>query len=209
MHVKELPEKIINSIKVSKVLHIIASRLNFISDDRAYINHFNKAIGPQVYHQHLDENFICCAFCIHLQKSSCHEYCFSCGKNIYDQCSTLLPGTFSFIGSHFDALENHNAPWIFKTPCTAFERLSEKKYYRNFNSYAQSITVANYEALEGIFTGISRGKSPCHICASVNIDIYNNCVKGEKNSENEYCSEIIEQIADKYKAIIGMVKYVE
>ena len=191
------------------ILKTLFSRFKFVSEDKAYIRHFDADISPGIYKGHLDGCFVCCAFCQHLQKSSCHEYCFTCLKRTYMECSTLLPGIFSFVGSHFDAMESTHTPWIFKTPCTAFERLSKKKYFKNFNSNSQSITVANYEALEGIFTGISRGKSPCHICASVNIGIYNDCVRSDKNAEYRYCKEIIDQIRARYRVISGMIKYME
>lgn len=195
--------------KKDDTLKSIVDKLSYISEDKAYIRHFAELLCPEIYKQHLDNNFICCAFCNHLEKSSCHKYCFKCHKGTYDECGALLPGTFTFIGNHFEAMETKNTPWIFKTPCTAFERLNKKKYFKNFISKNQSITVANYEALEGIFAGLSRGKCPCHICASVNIDIYNNCSSADKNAENIYCHQIIEQISAKYQTIAGMIKYVE
>ncbi|MCX7711878.1 MAG: hypothetical protein N2484_18700 [Clostridia bacterium] len=204
-----LASSIPNAIGNNKFINSIATKLGFISDDKAYIKHFDSYIGPNIYHRHLDDYFVCCTFCCHLKKSNCHSYCFKCGKNTYEECGVLLPGTFSFTGNHTNDQESDQPPWIFRTPCTGFERLSEKKYFKNFNSYIQSITVANYEAMEGIFTGISRGKSPCHICASVNIEIYNHCLSPDRNADNKYCNEIIEQISAKYRAIAGMIKYVE
>lgn len=195
--------------KNNSSLKALLGRINFTSDDRAYIKEFNEAIAPEIYRQHLDENLICCIFCRHLSKASCHEYCYKCQKGIYGECSSLLPGTFSFVDSRFSNPENAFVPWLFTTPCTAFERLSERNYFKNFGSYRPSVTVEYYEALEGIFTGFSRGKCPCHICAAVNLEIYNRCREEEIDIENSYCSRIIRQIANRYKAISGMIKYVE
>lgn len=202
---KDIP----NVIGNNKIINTILDKFNFLSDDKAYIKYFENQIGPNIYRQHLDDYFVCCAFCCHLIKSSCHQYCFRCKRNTYHECGVLLPGTFSFTGSQLSDSGTDLKPWIFRTPCTGFERLSQKKYFKNFSSYVQLITVENYEALEGIFTGISRGKSPCHICASVNIDIYNNCTLPEKNAENKHCKEIIEQIGGRYKAMSCMIRYVE
>ena len=186
-----------------------ADKLVFISDDKAYIRCFESSIGPDIYKKHLDEYFVCCAFCRHLQKSICHDNCFTCRLKSYHECSALLPGVFSFMENHFSAAENNIAPWIFRTPCTRFERLDRKQYYKNFSCFSQTVTVSYYEALEGIFTGMTRGKSPCHICASVNMGIYNGCRQEEKNAENKRCSKITEQIALRYRGLVGMVKYVE
>jgi len=132
-------------------------------------------------------------------------------KNTYKECSTLLPGIFSFHDSYFDAIENEFTPWIFRTPCTSFERLEKSRYFKNFTSNDQSITIANYESLEGIFLGISRGKKPCHICAAVSMDILKECKKCEKEKESENentpCSKVIEEISSRYSTVFGIVRY--
>ncbi|MDP4094230.1 MAG: hypothetical protein Q8920_12820 [Bacillota bacterium] len=183
-------------------------KLSSDNDDRIYIKQFNKLTGPKIYQMHLNEYLISCAFCSHLSKSSCHEYCFKCSKGVYLDCSFLLPGTFSFSSAYFDNSDDHQ-PWIFKTPCSNFERLPENKYFRNFSTLSKSKTAANYEALEGIFTGLSRGKRPCHICASVNMEIYDNCSCSSASAETNPCDRIIDQISARYRAILGVIKSIE
>jgi len=176
-------------------------------DDINYKTHFEHNLSNKIYRLHLSEYFVCCAFCNHLSKAPCHEYCFSCGRQTYIECSPLLPGIFSFLDTYFYTLEKGCIPWIFKTPCTFFESLDIRNYFRNFVSVSTSVTIANYETLEGLFLGVSREKKPCHICASVNIEIYKACARDGKNAGNTPCGEIINKIADKYNAIPGMIIY--
>ena len=183
--------------------------VGFFYDDSKYKKYFDQKIGPHISQMHHNNYFTSCAFCTHLQKSSCHEFCFSCSKKTYTECSLLLPGTFSFTDHYFDSAGNDLTPWVFKTPCTNFECLNSKRYFKHFISSEQSITVANFEALEGIFLGISRGKRPCHICASVNIGIFNKCSESDKIETNKSCPRIIDEISKKYQAIQGMIKYVD
>jgi hypothetical protein len=186
-----------------------SENIGLLSDDFVYKRQFERLIGPKLYNSHIRENIICCAFCEHLKRSYCHENCFKCSKGTYTECSTLIPGIYNFNDSYFDSIDSNFRPWIFNTPCTYFERLDEKNYFRNFTSPDQSISIANYEALEGIFTGISREKRPCHICASVNIGIFNNCAKSEKSMVNKPCYEILNEISKIYRASTGMIRYEE
>ena len=192
---------------ISLDLKKIFAGIGIAPDDKSYLKHFESVIGPEIYLKHAADFSVFCVFCSHLQRSSCHEYCFSCTKGTYKECSLLLPGTFSFTDSYFDALDEEFMPWIFKTPCTHFERLMPDKYFRNFLSVDHSITIACYEALEGIFFGISRGKRPCHICASVCLDIYNICTQTGKTTEDSPCDRIIAEISSQYRASSEMVRY--
>jgi hypothetical protein len=87
------------------------------------------------------------------------------------------------------------------------ERLDSRKYFRNFTSNDLSVTTACYEAAEGIFRGISHGKRPCHICASVNLDIYNSCIRNGKAGENTPCNRIIAEISSHYKTSSAAAGY--
>jgi len=183
--------------------------IDFISDDARYKRCFISKTGHKLYQVHATINFTCCAFCSHLRKSSCHEYCFSCSKNVYEGCSLILPGIFPFTGSYADIKENSSLPWIFQTPCMGFQRLDGHNYYRNFNDLHLSITVTNYEIIEGIFTGLSNGKRPCHVCAAVNIEICKKCSDMEKNLQNIPCHRILDEISAKYRVMHGIVKHIE
>jgi len=187
----------------------ILSDKKFLSEDSSYIRYFKSCISPLLYQSHVNDYFICCAFCSNLYRTLCHNYCFSCLKKTHKKCSPLLPGTYTFGDSNFDTMENDFVPWIFKTPCTDFERLPEGKYFRNFNSLIPSITVANYEALEGIYIGISHGSRPCHICAAVNINIFNKCSKDETEIEKKPCDKILKEISEIFNTSAGMIKYVD
>lgn len=178
---------------------------NMLNDDIAYRRQFLSTTGRQIYHMHINSYYVSCAFCVHLRSSSCHKHCFTCRKGTYKECGPLLPGTFNFYGQFTDEPDADITPWILKTPCTAFERLPLRKYFRNFTKLSSSVTVTNYETVEGLFLGLSRGKRPCHICASVNVDIYNECSLKGDCVKTYPCSRIIEEIADKYQAAANMM----
>ncbi len=178
---------------------------DILSDDVAYKRGFLATTGRRIYQMHINSYYVSCAFCLHLGRSSCHKHCFICRKGTYKECGPLLPGTFEFYGFFSDESDTDITPWVLKTPCTGFERLPLKKYFRNFKSFRSSVTAANYETVEGLFMGISRGKRPCHICASVNIDIYKECsLKGECAKKHS-CSRIIREISNKYQVVSNMV----
>lgn len=179
------------------------------SEDLIYKRNFQRHTAPLIYQAHINENYVSCVFCLHLSRSQCHDYCFSCSKGVYRQCSPLLPGTFHFSDSYFDTMGRKSMPWFFKTPCTRFERLKNSRYFKHFLSKDISITAANLETLEGLFTGMSRGKRPCHICASVNLDIFNSCSKAEKEIDQKPCKRITGEIASIYRASSGMTIYAD
>jgi hypothetical protein len=181
-----------------------------INNDTQYYKFFLNTIGPRIFEIHSSQYFVCCAFCTKLLKSNCHEYCYSCSKNVYGECSSILPESFSFVGYNYNRVDSEDfVPWIFKTPCTAFVKLPQSKYFKNFIVSDNSITIGNFEALEGVFMGLCRGKRPCHICASVNNEVFSNCSQQERIIENVPCNKFLNQISLKYKAIMGMIKYVD
>lgn len=181
---------------------------SIINDDSKYFKYFHSVIGPEIYHRQSRTYFVCCAFCTQLHKSNCHDFCFSCSKRVYPSCGSVLPESFSIGGLYYSKNNSEDRPWIFCTPCTNFESLNESKYFRNFVVPDNQITIANLEALEGLFLGFSRGKRPCHICASININLYNSCPHNVR-SELSPCHKFVYEIQQKYKAITGMVKYVD
>jgi hypothetical protein len=194
-------------IKRNTRIRSLLNNISLSSEDKIFRNYFENTIAPRIYSLHLNDTFISCIFCSHLYRTYCHEYCFKCSKNTYSSCSVLLPGTYPFCDSYFDTIEHGFAPWMFKTPCINFDRLSEDEYFKNFISNDPSITTANYEALEGIFIGISSGEKPCHICASVNIKIYDHCMKTREAVENKPCNKIIRKLSKKFGTSFDMIKY--
>lgn len=183
--------------------------IDFFSEDASYRRLFKACIYPKIYHKHAAANFTCCVFCTHLKKYHCHDFCFTCSKGTYKDCSHLLPGIFPYKDSYFDAVEEKYMPWIFRTPCTRFERLEYKRYFKHFSSFTLSARSANYEVLEGIFLGISQGRRPCHICASVNLDIYKKCSDEDMHVNKFPCDKIVSEISEKHMATKGMIRYME
>jgi hypothetical protein len=185
----------------------ISEEINLVFDDTKYKKYFENILGPMIYEFHINSNLTCCAFCSWLKRSKCHKFCSKCSKGVYEECSPLLPGTFSFSSNILDSSGEEQIPWIFKTPCTGFERITGKKCFKNFISKDRTITITNYEVLEGLFTGVTRGKKPCHICASASLDMYKQC--SEQGSESKTCNKVSKYITDKYEVISGMIKIIE
>jgi hypothetical protein len=131
-----------------------------------------------------------------------------CNKKVYPSCGSVLPESFSIGGLYYNRKNAEDRPWIFSTPCTSFESFNEGKYFKNFIVPDNQITIANLEALEGLFLGFCRGRRPCHICASININLYNSCPHQER-SELRPCGRFVNEISVKYRSIMGMVKYVD
>ena len=179
------------------------SEFDLALDDIKYKKAFKNNIGPVLYKKHVSLDYISCVFCNNLSKSMCHDYCFSCSKKSYKECSILLPGTFPFTDKNLDSLEY--VPWLFKKPCTAFERIEEHRYFKHLNSISHTITISSYEILEGVFKGFLHGKKPCHICASVDIDIYNKCIGCKCTEGNKPCSDIMKNISSTYQSSCEML----
>lgn len=183
------------------------SNVDLYSEDAVYKRYFENILAKKIYHSHLSEYYMNCIFCSHLKKTTCHEYCFSCAKKSYSECSILLPGVFSFKDSYFDAAGNDITPWFYKTPCTDFERLDTGKYFRNFRSVSSAVTIANYEAVEALLSGISRGQRPCHVCAAVSMEIYNQCSLKGNTADKSPCAHINEKLSNIYNTAYGIIKY--
>lgn len=172
------------------------------SEDVAYIRNFEKIARPQIYNSHVEESYKCCAFCTNLACSSIYKNYFFCRKGIYPGYGQILPGIFPFTGSYADKDYIQTTPWMYKNPCAYFDRLEQDKYFRNFLFANCSITVSYYEVLEGIIYGICRGKRPCHICASVNMDIYDECWKKKLTEEDSPCYKIDRELRAYYSLIL-------
>jgi hypothetical protein len=193
----------------SFVRSIILHKVGVNFDDANYKKYFENTIGPSICQTQPNGYFISCAFCSKLEKSSCHDYCFRCSNGTYKTCSILIPGTYPFTDSYLNLIEEELTPWIFKTPCMDFERLDNQKYFKNFVSNELSATVACYETLEGLFTGLIREKKPCHLCASVHIDIYNTCSQENLMQEDKPCTKIIHAMAKNYHTNLASMRQVK
>jgi hypothetical protein len=187
-------KKVFNLLKKK----FISYDLNITTGDRKYIKHFDKVLGLEIRNKHRELNLYCCAFCSNLEKSICHENCFSCSKKVFSDCGLLLPGIFPFMTNRQDTEGNDILPWAIIPCCKNFSQLDEHQYFKNFRAANESITVAYYETLEGLYLGISHGKKPCHICASINIDIYNSCYKNGICDDNKSCTKILDNILKYY-----------
>jgi hypothetical protein len=86
--------------------------------------------------------------------------------------------------------EEKQIPWLFKEPCLDFDVLDSDNYFRNFISFDLNSSVIKLEVLEGIFTGQCAGYIPCHICACVNKELYNQCSNIQNANESGKCSNI-------------------
>lgn len=162
----------------------------FFSDDLAYRLSFKHTIAQKIYEHHLNIRYKSCVFCHHLKESPYEKHRFICEKALGKTNSSLLPGPFHFLQLNYDDDDYSNLPWLFRTPCTDFNRLSKSSYFRNFTYFKTSITVAYYEYLEGLYLGICHNKRPCNICASISLSTYKKCFEDGKTPKNTPCGEI-------------------
>lgn len=170
-----LPVRIAASIR-RILLKLSSFRLSdMLSDDMKYALYFYRNYLPQLYRRHIKKNTRNCLFCSRLVKSECHRYCFKCSAGTYIKCSPPLPGLLYASSVQMEEVDALPVPWYFKKTCSGFRRLPWNRYWRNIYSIFPSIAMNNYEALEGLESGLSSGSRPCHICASVDYDFYKRC----------------------------------
>jgi len=172
---------------------------NFFSDDMAYRMLFKQTIAKKIYEHHLSTGYKSCIFCNHLKKSLNHKHRFICEKGSSKGGFSLLPGPFHFLHINNYDDDNNNLPWLLRTPCTNFSRLSRDVYFKNFTYFQTSITVAYYEYLEGLYLGICHNKRPCNICASISFSTYKKCFEEGKTPKNTPCEEIARLTSGYYK----------
>lgn len=169
------------------------------SEDIAYKRHFNHEYMPQLYRKHASEMFSNCVFCMHLVKTGCHKQCLKCGLGRYAQCRPLLPGLLSSESIYPYEEENLRAPWYYTETCEHFYRLPQDNYLRNFSMIFTSAAIYNYEILEGLERGILSGEKPCHVCASIDYEIYKKCSGQEDFHAFSPCRKIVGELADFYQ----------
>jgi hypothetical protein len=189
------------AIRKSDKLKRFLSDFACIWDDLTYRIYFKNKLAKIIYKLHSMDYTVSCVFCSNLVKSEDHKYSFTCLHKTYTGTAPLLPGTFSYSGSCPDIKDYSAIPWFFKAPCNYFKRLDSLNYFKNFKLLDSSLSTANYETIEGILFGITRGKRPCQICASVDAEIISECIKEEMSEKASPCSLVRGIIASHYKTI--------
>jgi hypothetical protein len=189
--VPSMKRKLESFRKVFKPLH-------FTSGDMIYKRMLVRKYIPDLYDRHTIEKYTNCAFCTHLVRSSCQKYCLKCSKGIYIQSSLLLPGILSCEEKGIPNQSVTSTPWYFRNTCYYFDRLPAYRYLKNFKVFMSSITIYNYEVLEGLIEGISGNEKPCFVCASTDYEIYKKCCMQGDLDKKTPCSRINSEIASIY-----------
>jgi len=170
-----------------------------LSDDMKYQLYFYRSYLPELYRKHVRKNHKNCLFCSRLVKSGCHRYCLKCSAGTYIKCYPPLPGLLYSVPLHMDDGDQLAVPWYFRKTCSCFKRLPLLRYLRNIFSVFPSIALSNYEALEGLDKGLSSGARPCHICATVDYDLYRKCVKQPDFDVSAPCMKIRDELKKAYR----------
>ncbi len=167
--------KVVNFISMAVRALLSFRPGSLLSDDIKYIIYFHRSFKPGLYCKHVTAKNTNCLFCCNLIKSEYHRYCLICSKGTYDNCYLPLPDILYEDTISSDSNGTLPKPWYFMKTCSSFERLPKKQYFRNLHFLFSSITIHNYEALEGLENGILYGSRPCYICASIDYDLYRRC----------------------------------
>jgi hypothetical protein len=91
-------------------------------------------------------------------------------------------------------------PWYYKETCSHFRRLPQSSYFRNLNVIFSSVGIYNFEVLEGLVKGLSAGERPCHVCASIDYDIYRRCLEQDDFNPHIPCGLIASELSELYRA---------
>lgn len=171
---------------------MLLKKTNLLSMDFIYRMYFMQVFGSKLYFRHKVNSFRSCAFCRHLSYNKIIKK-YVCSHGMYNACSSLIPcivpDTSHMLSKTY--LEDENQiPWLFKEPCLDFDVLDSDNYFRNFISSNLNSSVIKLEVLEGIFMGHCAGYIPCHICAYVNKELYNQCSNIKNANESGKCSNI-------------------
>jgi|LSQX01.1.fsa_nt_gb hypothetical protein len=171
---------------------------DLLSEDIKYRFYFYQSFIPNLYQKHITDCSSNCLFCCHLTKSRYHRSCLICTKGTYDKCYFPFPDVLLE-----DSTSTNNEgilpkPWYFMKTCDSFERLEKNMYYRNLHFPFSSITIRNYETLEGLENGFLSNIRPCYICASVDYDLYKRCKRQGDCDICIPCLKIEEMLSDAY-----------
>lgn len=191
-----------HKIKVScRKIKSVAEKLRSIrlySDDMAYRRSFSERYVSNNYHMHTLYNRINCAYCSNLRRTGPAGHLLKCLKAQYPDEAPLLPEILSLEPISGEKSRDANMPWYFRKPCIYFSRLAKKKYMKNFRHPIAEITTANYEILEGLEYGVTYGQKPCYICASINYQLFRNCLEVSGFDYSGQCGNVMQNIAKTY-----------
>lgn len=173
---------------------------NLLSEDIRYKIYFYRSFMPDLYQKHIASSHTNCLFCSNLIKSEYHGYCLICSKGTYDNCCLPLPDIL-----HEDSVSSDNGeilskPWYFMKTCSSFVRLPKKQYLKNLRFMFSSITIHNYETLEGLENGILSGSRPCYVCASVDYEMYKRCKRQSDYDIYSPCLNIKRELEYTYES---------
>lgn len=195
-----MPGRIHQSIRTLRSTLTKFNPASVLSDDWRYKRYFVKEYQPQLYQQHTKKHFANCIFCANLAKSSCHKYCFKCAVGTYIRCSPVLPGAIYKEPLYPLESESLVTPWYYRKPCYHFRRLALDKYCKNIYSLFSSIGIYNMEILEGLEKGLCSGQKPCHICSSVNYELYRECLNQRGFNTSTACHIIKDKLKMAYES---------
>lgn len=179
---------------------------NLLSDDIKYNIYYHRSFIPDLYKRHASEKYSNCLFCRNLIKSELHKYCLICSKSTYNKCYLPLPGLLYEDLVSSDNEDILQKPWYFMKTCSSFERLPQKHYSRNLHFLFSSITIQNYEVLEGLENGVSSDIRPCYVCASVDYELYKKCKRQDDYDICSPCPKVKYELGDVYDLLQSHIK---
>ena len=188
-----------------KLVKMVASIGNIclVSEDMLYKWHFIRYDMPLLYRNHTSCLYTNCAFCANLVRSGCHKHCLKCGAGTYIHCSPLLPGLLNAEAVRPCSTDCLTIPWYYRETCSNFKRLSLNNYLKNFKTVFSPNGIYHFEVLEGLEKGLSAGERPCHVCASVDYEIYRSCSSQSSFDIKAPCGKIAGELASYYKKQSG------
>ncbi len=196
---------------IRRFLHYIVKALkqlasfrpkDLLSEDIRYDIYFHRTFIPDLYGRHAASDSSNCLFCRHLVKSVYHRHCLVCSKGTYDNCYLPFPDIlFEDAGN-----ECMFKPWYFMKTCGSFERLPKRQYSRNLHFLFSSITIRSHETLEGLENGLVSGIRPCHICASVDYDLYRRCKRQGDFDISSPCPRIKKELSHIYENCRSVIR---
>lgn len=176
------------------------SPISILSEDTQYKWHFLKEYLPDLYRRHTSEEYASCIFCANLVRSRCHSNCLKCSVGTYIRCSPPLPGVIYKESTYPGEAESLPVPWYYRKPCYHFKRLPLAQYHRNIFSFLSPVAIFHFEIIEGLESGLCLDSKPCHICASVNYELYRKCSGQGDFEENTPCHRIKAELKNIYES---------